>query len=207
MRPREAAVMPLPSEEVTPPVTNTNFGTGWTSGVFPMIQDDGRASKDYANSGDGKGKAVQNDEPGSIASGVRRIGRDVDRVIASAIVQVSVESQAAEARVPKLTVLEAGVLDDRDETRPQEAETIAHRDGRREAGSVRGEATRRHIEPLAEIGRHVRVPREDDRAVVAAQSAEQSARPAVTVDHEPAHDHVGPWRHVALQPVGCARSR
>src|SRR2546428_149036 len=27
MRPREAAVMPLPSEEVTPPVTNTNFGT------------------------------------------------------------------------------------------------------------------------------------------------------------------------------------
>src|SRR5437867_9726336 len=38
MRPREAAVMPLPSEEVTPPVTNTNLGTGWTSGVFLMIQ-------------------------------------------------------------------------------------------------------------------------------------------------------------------------
>jgi hypothetical protein len=34
-------VMPLPSEEVTPPVTNTNFGTGWTSGVFSMIQDEG----------------------------------------------------------------------------------------------------------------------------------------------------------------------
>jgi hypothetical protein len=27
MRPSEAAVMPLPREEVTPPVTNTNFGT------------------------------------------------------------------------------------------------------------------------------------------------------------------------------------
>src|SRR5256885_16811511 len=37
MRPREAAVMPLPSEEVTPPVTNTNFGTRWTSGVFSML--------------------------------------------------------------------------------------------------------------------------------------------------------------------------
>ena len=29
--------MPLPSEEVTPPVTNTNFGTTWTSGVFSML--------------------------------------------------------------------------------------------------------------------------------------------------------------------------
>src|SRR2546428_4368345 len=37
MRPREAAVMPLPSEEVTPPVTNTNLGTGWTSGVFLIL--------------------------------------------------------------------------------------------------------------------------------------------------------------------------
>src|SRR5437899_1832882 len=37
MRPREAAVMPLPSEEATPPVTNTNFGTTWTSGVFSML--------------------------------------------------------------------------------------------------------------------------------------------------------------------------
>src|SRR5689334_8681231 len=28
MRPSDAAVMPLPREEVTPPVTKTNFGTG-----------------------------------------------------------------------------------------------------------------------------------------------------------------------------------
>src|ERR1043166_8379663 len=37
MRPREAAVMPLPREEVTPPVTNTNFGNATTSGVFPIL--------------------------------------------------------------------------------------------------------------------------------------------------------------------------
>src|SRR5207302_1965517 len=30
--------MPLPSEEVTPPVTNTNFGTAWTSGVFLILR-------------------------------------------------------------------------------------------------------------------------------------------------------------------------
>ena len=42
MRPMEAAVMPLPSELVTPPVTKTYFGIGSeTSGVFPMIQDEG----------------------------------------------------------------------------------------------------------------------------------------------------------------------
>src|SRR4029078_3391342 len=37
MRPSDAAVMPLPSEEVTPPVTNTNFGNATTSGVFSML--------------------------------------------------------------------------------------------------------------------------------------------------------------------------
>ena len=62
-------------------------------------------------SGDGEGKAVQNDEAGSIARGVRRIGRDFDRLIAAAIVQVSIESQTAESRVAKLPVLEPGVLD------------------------------------------------------------------------------------------------
>src|SRR6188474_2278650 len=40
IRPMEAAVMPLPSELVTPPVTKTYFGIGLeTSGVFPMIQE------------------------------------------------------------------------------------------------------------------------------------------------------------------------
>src|SRR5437016_6096423 len=99
MRPREAAVMPLPSEEVTPPVTNTNFGTGWTSGVFSILR-----------SGDGEGKAVQNNEAGSIACGVRRIGRHLDRLITAAIVEVSIESQTAESRIAELTVLEPGVL-------------------------------------------------------------------------------------------------
>src|SRR5437016_6120026 len=82
MRPREAAVMPLPSEEVTPPVTNTNLGTSWTSGVFLILR-----------SGDGEGKAVQNDEAGSIACGVRWIGRNLDRRVAAAIVEVSIKSQ------------------------------------------------------------------------------------------------------------------
>src|SRR6266581_2238644 len=105
MRPREAAVMPLPSEEVTPPVTNTNLGTGWTSGVFLMIQRwrcsvqhglntrrnlsraqgrEPRALQDerlFERSGDGEGKAVQNDEPGSVARRVRWIRRNVDRLI------------------------------------------------------------------------------------------------------------------------------
>src|SRR5438093_5682949 len=145
MRPREAAVMPLPREEVTPPVTNTNFGTGWTSGVFSMIQDVfERRAMCYAlrspcpcsrgarppalsvsrgeaerliRSGDGEGKAVQNDEAGSIACGVRRIGRDLYRLITAAIVEVSIESQTAESRIAELTVLEPGVLDDRDKTR------------------------------------------------------------------------------------------
>ncbi len=68
-------------------------------------------------SGDGEGKAVQNNEAGSIACGVRRIGRDVDRLITAAIVEVSIESQTAESRIAELTVLEPGVLDDRDKTR------------------------------------------------------------------------------------------
>src|SRR5438552_4768193 len=40
MRPSDAAVMPFPSEEVTPPVTNTNFGTGADLGG---VSNDGRA--------------------------------------------------------------------------------------------------------------------------------------------------------------------
>src|SRR5258705_9953248 len=107
MRPREAAVMPLPSEEVTPPVTNTNFGTGWTSGVFSILR-----------SGDREGKTVQNDEAGPIGPRVRRIGRHVDRLLATAVVEMPIESQTAESRVAKLSVLESCVLDDRDKTRP-----------------------------------------------------------------------------------------
>src|SRR5512143_2822719 len=45
-RPMEAAVMPLPSEEVTPPVTKTYFamGTG-PPGVFPMLSIRGTGDK------------------------------------------------------------------------------------------------------------------------------------------------------------------
>src|SRR5438132_13714269 len=88
MRPREAAVMPLPSEEVTPPVTNTNLGTSWTSGVFLILR-----------SGDGEGKAVQNDEAGSIACGVRWIGGNLDRRVAAAIVEGCIQSHSHDPRV------------------------------------------------------------------------------------------------------------
>ena len=41
-RPMLAAVMPLPSEEVTPPVTKTYFAMGrGPPGVFPMLPEDG----------------------------------------------------------------------------------------------------------------------------------------------------------------------
>src|SRR5439155_23458227 len=98
MRPREAAVMPLPSEEVTPPVTNTNLGTSWTSGVFLILR-----------SGDGEGKAVQNDEAGLIAWGARWIGRNLDRRGAAAIVEVSHKSQSPERRIPQFSTLESGI--------------------------------------------------------------------------------------------------
>src|SRR5213594_629118 len=196
MRPREAAVMPLPREEVTPPVTNTNFGTGWTSGVFSILR-----------SGDGEGKAVQNDEAGSIASGVRRVGRNIDRVIAAAIVEVSIESQPAEARIAKLAVLEARVLDDRHQARPEEAETVAQSHRHREWGLVDGEISRRHVEPLAEVRRHVRVARERDRSVFTPEPAEHGACSTVLVDDETADDDVDARCHMTLQPVGGAGAR
>src|SRR5438094_8441695 len=102
MRPREAAVMPLPSEEVTPPVTNTNLGTSWTSGVFLILR-----------SGDGEGKAVQNDEAGTIAWGVRWKGGKLARRVAAAVVGVCVKAQTTEPRVPELSTRESGVLRDR----------------------------------------------------------------------------------------------
>src|SRR5512142_278595 len=45
IRPMLAAVMPLPREEVTPPVTKTYFAMGRSSGVFPMIPDRSRAGQ------------------------------------------------------------------------------------------------------------------------------------------------------------------
>src|SRR5712691_2189131 len=196
MRPREAAVMPLPSEEVTPPVTNTNLGTGWTSGVFLILR-----------LRDGEGKTVANDESGSIRSGVRRVGGNLDRLIAATILEVSIESQSAETGVAKLTALHVRVLDDRDQSRAQESKAIAQRDRGGERRRVGREPSRRHIEPTAEIGRHVRISGEADRTVLTAETAEQRARAAALVDDEGAHDHVGARRHVALEPVGRARAR
>jgi hypothetical protein len=103
-----------------------------------MIQDEDERRAIYSrgeieqDSGDREGKAVQNDEAGSIASHARRVGRHIDRLIAAAILQVPVESQTAKPRVTKLAVLESGVLDDRDKTRPQKTKTVAEGDRGRE---------------------------------------------------------------------------
>src|SRR5207244_8629592 len=196
MRSREAAVMPLPSEEVTPPVTNTNLGTSWTSGVFLILR-----------SGDGEGKAVQNDEAGSIACGVRWIGRNLDRRVAAAIVEVSIKSQSAEPRVPQLSTLEAGVLDDRHEARVEKPETVAQSDRRREGRPLGREIARRDVEPFAKIRRHVGVARESDRAILAAKSAKDGTRSTVGLDDEAADDDIGAGRDVALEPVRGARPR
>jgi hypothetical protein len=76
------------------------------------------AAANLGRSGHREGKAVQDDKAGSIARGVRGIRRNIDRLIAAAIVQVPIESQTTESRVPKLAVLETGVLHDRHEARP-----------------------------------------------------------------------------------------
>src|SRR5476649_1364968 len=56
IRPMLAAVMPLPSEEVTPPVTKTYFAMDGSSGVFPMLPEDAfRGKRGGPESGPGSG--------------------------------------------------------------------------------------------------------------------------------------------------------
>jgi len=151
-----------------------------------------------------------NPAPDAGRDGVLFVGRitphkGVDRLIAAAIVQVSIESQTAEAGLSQLAVLESGVFDDRDKSRAQETKPVAYGDRCGEARRIAGEAARRYVQPLAEKGRHVRIAHVGDRTVVTAQPAQQRSRAAVPVDDEPAYDHVGARRHMALQPIGGAR--
>src|SRR5438105_14423517 len=85
--------MPLPSEEVTPPVTNTNFGTAWTSGVFLILR---RV--------DAERKARQDHKAGPIGIGMRRIRGNLHRILSPRVVEPSVEAQGPEERIAKLAV-------------------------------------------------------------------------------------------------------
>src|SRR5712692_10403971 len=120
---------------------------------------------------------------------------------------MSIESKTAESRIAKLPALEARVLDDRHQARPEEAETLAQGDRRREGGYVDGEISRGHVEPLAEERRHVRIAGEHDRAVFTAEPAEHRSRSALLVDDEPTDDDVGARCHMTFQPVGGAGAR
>src|SRR5437870_3656622 len=119
---------------------------------------------------------------------MRRVGRDLDRLVATAIVQVSIESQTAESRVAQLSVFEPGVLDDRDQAWTQEANTVAHRDGRRKGRRDGREVTGRHVEPLAKERRHVGVTGKNDRAIFTAHAAQERPRATLFVDDESTDD-------------------
>ena len=138
---------------------------------------------------------------------MRWIGGNLDRRVAAAIVEVSIKSQSAEPRVPQLSTLESGVLDDRHEARVEKPETVAQSDRRREGRPFGREIARRDVEPFAKIRRHGGVARESDRAILAAKSAEDSTRSTVGLDDEATDHDIGAGRDVALEPVRGARPR
>ena len=169
-----------------------------------MIQDERELR---TMSGDREGKAVQYDEAGPIACGVRWIGGNLHRRVAAAIVELSIKSQSAKPCVPELSILESGVLDDRYEAWVEKPEPLAKSDRRRERRPLGREIARRDVEPFAKVRRHIGVAREGDRAVFAAKSAEDGTRSTVGLDDEAADDDIGAGRDVALEPVRGARPR
>src|SRR5262245_1283744 len=106
--------MPLPREEVTPPVTNTNFGNATPSGVFSMLPHEVVRRKSVRI----QTQTLQQDEPRSLLARDRRLARHFNWLFDAAIVQAPVEPQRAEPRVAEHADL-AGMLDDRDDLRSQ----------------------------------------------------------------------------------------
>src|SRR5437867_5732236 len=106
MRPSDAAVMPFPSEEVTPPVTNTNFGTGADLRGF---------SNDTGGLVEPEGQRVEQDETRPVGTAGGRELRHLDRLLDAAVVQPRIEAQGPEPRVDEHAALDALVVDDRDE--------------------------------------------------------------------------------------------
>jgi len=124
---------------------------------------------------------------------------DVDRLVAAAIVEVSVESQTGNPCVAKLAVLQPGMLDDRNKTRPQESKARPRTAPALRARWCRPRTRACDIEPLPADRADVRITSEDDRAVLATQSAEERPRTAMLVDDESADDDVGARCHVAFE--------
>ena len=96
------------------------------------------------------------------------------------------------------------MIDDRDEGGPQPHRGGAHRERARERRTIAAKVACRRVDPGAEVRRDVRLTGEGQPAAIA-PAAQERARAASLVEDEAADDHVGPWRHEALEPVGAPR--
>src|SRR5260221_4883857 len=138
MRPSDAAVMPLPSEEVTPPVTNTNFGTG-------------AALRGFSNCTrlvESEWKRMHHDKARPVRSTAGWIFGHLDRILEPAIVDPAVEPERAEPRVDQHAALDALVVDDRDELRPEPHHPGAQRERSEERRPVGAKDARCDIHPF-----------------------------------------------------------
>src|SRR5438874_1597481 len=199
--------MPLPSEEVTPPVTKTNLGTAVDLRGFSNSSAERTEKRAIGLLFHRKRKAVQHHQARALGSATGRIRRNVHVLVGSRVLEPPVETQSAEARVAQLTVANGAVFDDGAEPRAEEPKTGPQHDRSGEGRSLDREVSRRFVEPGPEIRGDVRVARERDRAVVAARPTEDRSRPATIVDDERSHDDIRAGGDVALEPLGRARSR
>src|SRR5712692_7134292 len=94
IRPSDAAVMPFPREEVTPPVTNTNFGTGADLRGF---------SNDTGALVEAERERVEDHEARTFGAAGRRELGHLDRLLDAAVVEPRVEAKRAEPRVDEHT--------------------------------------------------------------------------------------------------------
>src|SRR5687767_3581781 len=117
---------------------------------------------------------MKHDEPRSLAAGPRRSRLHLDGLVDTTVVESTVESQRAKARVAQLGGL-AGVFDDRDDAGTQPAHAGAQWQRRRERRPVGREVARRLIEPATEIRRHVSLT-DEGQEVPAVHAAEPADR-------------------------------
>src|SRR6266851_2382618 len=177
MRPSDAAVMPFPSEEVTPPVTNTNFGTGADLRGF---------SNDTGALVEAEWERMKDDQTRAIGAAGRRELGHLDRLLDAAVVESRVEAQGPEPRIDQHAAFDRLMLDDRDERRPQPHHARPQGEWPEERRSIRTERMGRALDPTAQERRHVGLAREGERAVVVRPAAEERARAASLVEDEAA---------------------
>src|SRR5438046_1373932 len=158
--------MPLPSEEVTPPVTKTNLGTAVDLRGFSNSSAERTEKRAIGPLFHRKRKAVQHHQARALGSATGRIRRNVHVLVGSRVLEPPVETQSAEARVAQLTVADAAVLDDGDEPRAEEPKPGPQPDRSGEGRPLDREVSRRFVEPGPEIRGDVRVARERHRAIV-----------------------------------------